>query len=190
MNTPARACTDKNMIAKRAPHALNDASVRLREGATGTPRYKNGATVTGGRDCPAGIVWAVAGGSAVVDFGSVGSYAVLMIVAESDLLFERDTKMSLCCRNHLLCLGLGADCAPPIELEVFFNGELSRTIPVSNTSPEAIHEALDSAPMGNGWGVRIKSTADILDLIGACDTVSGWVFEVPFGMMFACEVSQ
>jgi hypothetical protein len=100
----------------------------------------------------------------------------------------------MCCRNHLLCLGLGADCAPPIELEVLFNGELSRTIPVSNTSPEAIHEALDSAPMGGGWGVRIKSTADILDLIGAFHTVataSGWVFESQFGMMFDCaEVSQ
>jgi len=86
MNTPATKCTEKNMIAKRPVHALNDASVRLREGATGTPRYKNGATVMGSADAPTGIVWAVAGGSAVVDFGSVGSYAVLMIVAESDLI--------------------------------------------------------------------------------------------------------
>lgn len=86
MNTAAAKCSDKNMIAKRPTHALNDAPVWLREGATGTPRFKNGATVTGGRDCPAGIVWAVMGGSAIVDFGSVGSYAVLMIVAEGDLI--------------------------------------------------------------------------------------------------------
>ena len=183
MNTPARACTDKNMIAKRAPHALNDASVRLREGATGTPRYKNGATVTGGRDCPAGIVWAVAGGSAVVDFGTVGSYAVLMIVAESDL--------SLCCRNHLLCLGLGADCAPPIEVDQTFNGEVRRTIPCADTRPETIHAALDAvAPAGDGWDVRIRGSRMSLEAIGAFRTVSGWVFEDPAGMMWTCKVSQ
>ena len=86
MKNAATKCIDKNMIAKRPAHALNDAPVRLRTGATGTPRFKNGATVTGSADAPVGIVWAVADGSAVVDFGYVGSYAVLMIVALGDLI--------------------------------------------------------------------------------------------------------
>lgn len=88
------------------------------------------------------------------------------------------------CKNHLLCLSLGADCAPPVSIDVLFNGELSRTIPVEDTSADTFHAALDSAPMGGGWGLRIRSTAGILDLIGAFRVAGGWVFEAPLGMMF------
>jgi hypothetical protein len=48
--------------------------------------YKNGATMAP-KNLPIGIVWAVAGGSAVVDFGCTPSgHSVRLIVPEADLI--------------------------------------------------------------------------------------------------------
>lgn len=96
--------------------------------------------------------------------------------------------MALLCINHLLCLGIGADCAPPIEVDQTFNGEVRRTILCADTRPETIHAALDAvAPAGDGWGGRIRGTVDTLTEIGAFRTASGWVFEDPLGGMWHCE---
>lgn len=80
-------CNDKNVLARRPVHALNDASVRVREGAA-TPQsmFRNGATMAP-EHLPIGIVWAVAGGNAIVDFGSTESgYGLRLVVPESDLV--------------------------------------------------------------------------------------------------------
>ena len=81
----ASKCTDRSVLSKRPAHALNDASVRLAPGAKQAPRFKNGATLGAGSDA-IGIVWAVMGGSAIVDFGSFSGHSVLVIVAEADLI--------------------------------------------------------------------------------------------------------
>lgn len=100
--------------------------------------------------------------------------------------------MALLCRNHLLCRGTGADCAPPVEIEQLFNGAYRRTIPCADTRPETICAALDSvAPAGNGWGVRIRGSVDTLEEIGAFQVIDSgaWVFEVQPGRLYACQVS-
>jgi len=96
------------------------------------------------------------------------------------------------CKHHLLCLGLGSDCAPPISVEQLFNGEVRRTVECADTLPETIHTALDSvAPAGNGWGVRIRGSVATLEAIGAFQVVdsNAWVFEVRPGRLYACQVS-
>ena len=85
--TPARQCNDKTALARRPAHPLNDKPVRLAPGAKQTPRFKDGATLGAGSD-ESGIVWAVAAGSAIVDFGSFSGHSVLVIVAESDLIAQ------------------------------------------------------------------------------------------------------
>lgn len=74
------------MLAKRPAHVLNDVQVRVREGAaTPKPMYKNGATMAP-EHLPVGIVWAVAAGSAVVDFGATESgHGLRLVVPEADL---------------------------------------------------------------------------------------------------------
>lgn len=95
------------------------------------------------------------------------------------------------CKHHLLCLGLGAECAPPIEMDQLFNGEVCRTIKCADTQAETIHAALDAvAPAGNGWGVRIRGSVDSLEAIGAFPVAGGaWVFEDPAGMMWDCRAA-
>ena len=99
--------------------------------------------------------------------------------------------MSLCCKHHLLCLGLGADCAPPIVVEQTFNGDVQRKIVCVDTRPETIHTALDAVvPAGDGWNVQLRGSADSLEAIGAFRNEGGWVFEDPSGMMWGCKVSR
>ena len=96
--------------------------------------------------------------------------------------------MALLCKDHLLCRGIGAECAPPIEVDQLFNGEVQRTIKCADTRPETIHAALDSAaPAGDGWGVRIRGSYDTLSEIGAFRLGhGGWLFEDPLGWMWDC----
>lgn len=83
----ATKCEDKSVLAKRPVHPLNDKAVRVRDGAQKPqPMYKNGVTMAP-EHLPEGIVWAVAGGSAVVDFGSTESgHGLRLIVPENDLV--------------------------------------------------------------------------------------------------------
>lgn len=100
--------------------------------------------------------------------------------------------MALLCKHHLLCLGIGADCAPPSEIDQLFNGEVCRTIKCADTQAETIHAALDAvAPAGNGWGVRIRGSVDSLEAIGAFQVVDSgaWAFEVRPGRLYACQAS-
>lgn len=84
---PAQKCSDKHVLANRPTHPLNDANVNVRlDAPTPTPMYKNGATMAP-KNLPIGIVWAVAGGSAVVDFGCTPSgFSIRLIVPEADLV--------------------------------------------------------------------------------------------------------
>lgn len=96
------------------------------------------------------------------------------------------------CKHHLLCLGIGTACAPPIEVDQLFNGEVRRTIECVDTRHETIHAALDTvAPAGNGWGVRIRGSVATLEAIGAFQVVDSgaWVFEARPGRLYACQAS-
>lgn len=96
------------------------------------------------------------------------------------------------CKHHLLCLGLGSDCAPPIVVERLFNGEVRRSIECADTQAETIHAALgEVVPAGDGWGVRIRGSVATLEAIGAFQVVDSdaWVFEVRPGRLYACQAS-